>query len=55
MRQELQRRELKVVQTTVATTPLRFTATWIERDADPFVAAVADLAGQVARAKHQKS
>ena len=55
VRQELQRRELTVVQTTVAMTPLRFTATWIERDADPFVQAVAELASQIAQAKHQKS
>ena len=55
VRQELQRRELCILQTAVATTPLRFTATWITRDADPFVAAVAGLAGQVARTKHQKN
>jgi len=55
VRKELNRGELAIVKTTIATSPLRFTATWIERDAEPHVAAVAELAEQVAHSKDQKS
>ena len=55
VRAELARGELAIVKTVVATTPLRFTATWIERDAEAYVAAVAELALQVAGTKNQKS
>ncbi|HVF64638.1 MAG TPA: LysR family transcriptional regulator [Casimicrobiaceae bacterium] len=52
---ELKSGELVEVKTAIAPTPLAFTATWFERDAEPHLAAVAELAQQVARAKDQKS
>ncbi len=55
VRDELDRGTLAIVRTAVATTPLHFTATWIERDTEAHVAAVAELAARIARVKHQES